>query len=561
MKKKFMPKSFVVLQEGYGKEIFFKDMIAGIIVGIVALPLSIALAIASGVKPEQGLFTAIIGGFLISLFGGSRVQIGGPTGAFVIIIYGIMQTHGYDGLVIAGIMAGILLIIFALLRLGNIIKYIPYPVTIGFTSGIALLIFTSQVKDFLGLEIDKVPVEFLEKIGKIFKNIPTINYYSLFIGIGTIVISIVWQKKYKKIPGSLVAIIVTTLIVNIFNLPLDTIGSKFGSVPNMLPSPNIPNINMGLIKELFVPALTIAILAGIESLLSAVVADGMIGTKHNSNVELFGQGIANIFCPIFGGIPATGAIARTATNIKNGGRTPFAGMIHSLVLLLIMLFLGKFAVMIPMATLAGILIIVAYNMSEIDHFMEMRKAPKSDMLALVGTFLLTVFSDLTVAIQFGVIISALLFMKRMTDVSEGKIMGKESVENDDEFIASGLELKDIPKDVEIFEINGPFFFGAASLYKDNLQKMEAKPKVLIIRMRNVPVIDATGLNALEWILESKKKKDIKVIISGINEQPYLALKKSGLNIKIDEQYICHDINAALKEAKEVIAKNKEKRKK
>ena len=341
MKNVFLPKTFVVLQEGYTKEMFFKDLVAGIIVGIVALPLSIALAIASGVKPEQGLFTAIVGGFLISFFGGSRVQIGGPTGAFVVILYGIMQKFGYGGLVVASIMAGVMLIIFGLLKLGNVIKYIPYPVTIGFTSGIALLIFTSQLKDFFGLEIGQVPAEFIHKIKILLQRMDTINWYALLVGFSTIIISVSWSKKFKKIPGSLVAIIITTTLVKGLQLPVDTIGSNFGNVPNTFPMPSIPEINIDLMKEMFYPALTIALLAGIESLLSAVVADGMVGTKHNSNVELIGQGIANIFSPIFGGIPATGAIARTATNVKNGGRTPFAGMIHAATLLLIMLFFGE----------------------------------------------------------------------------------------------------------------------------------------------------------------------------------------------------------------------------
>ncbi len=549
MKNVFLPKTFVVLQEGYTKEMFFKDLVAGIIVGIVALPLSIALAIASGVKPEQGLFTAIVGGFLISFFGGSRVQIGGPTGAFVVILYGIMQEFGYGGLVVASIMAGVMLIIFGLLKLGNVIKYIPYPVTIGFTSGIALLIFTSQLKDFFGLEMEQVPVEFIYKIKVLFQRMDTINWYAMLVGFSTIIISISWSKKFKKIPGSLVAIIITTALVKGLQLPVDTIGSNFGNVPNMFPMPSIPAINMDLLKEMFYPALTIALLAGIESLLSAVVADGMVGTKHNSNIELIGQGIANIFSPIFGGIPATGAIARTATNVKNGGRTPFAGMIHAATLLIIMLFLGSLAVMIPMATLAGILIIVSYNMSEIQHFIKMRKAPKSDIAVLLITFFLTVFSDLTIAIQFGVIVSALLFMKRMTEVSEGRLLSKDMYEYDEEFASSGIDEKDIPKEIEIFEINGPFFFGAASVFKENLRIIETNPEVLILRMRSVPAIDATGLAALEWILDSSIKKGTKIIISGINTQPHTAIKKAGIDKKIGEEHICKDINEAIKKAK------------
>ena len=549
MKKTFLPKTFIVLKEGYNIKLFFQDLIAGLIVGIVALPLSIALAIASGVPPERGLFTAIIGGFLISLLGGSRVQIGGPTGAFVVIIYSIVHKYGYEGLVVASILAGFLLIIFGLLKLGDIIKYIPYPVTIGFTSGIALLIFTSQIKDFLGLTVTSMPPEFIEKLKIIFQNISSINKYSLFIGLLTIAISILWSKKFKKIPGSLIALICTTIIVQLFNLPLETIGSQFGEVPNMLPTPQLPTINFNLIKELFPSALTLALLAGIESLLSAVVADGMIGTKHNSNVELIGQGIANIFSPIFGGIPATGAIARTATNIKNGGKTPFAGMIHAFTLLMIMIFLGKLAKLIPMATLAGILIIVSYNMSELKYFIKMRKAPKSDFVVLLITFLLTIFSDLTVAIQFGVIISSLLFMKRMSDVSNSNLLKKEFYETDEEFIATGILDENIPKEIEIFEINGPFFFGASSLFRENLSRLQPKPRILILRMRNVPAIDATGMFSLEWIVQSSLKSNTQIIISGLNEQPYNAIKKIGLNNTIGEDFICNNINEAIKQAK------------
>ena len=425
MNKNYLPKIFIVLKEGYNKQKFLNDLIAGIIVGIVALPLSIALAIASGVSPEKGLYTAIIGGFAISFFGGSRVQIGGPTGAFVVIIYGIIQKYGYNGLLVATLMAGIMLILFGIFRFGTVIKYIPYPVTVGFTAGIALLIFSSQIKDLLGLNIEKLPAEFIEKMEVIYHNLNSFNYIAFLIGISTIIISILWNKKFKKIPGSLIAIIITTLAVSLFHLPVETIGSQFGSVPNTFEPLQFPDISFKLVKELFYPSLTIALLAGIESLLSAVVADGMIGTKHNSNMELIGQGIANLLTPIFGGIPATGAIARTATNIKSGGRTPFAGIIHALVLLMIMLFLGKLAVLIPMATLAGILAIVAYNMSEINHFIELKDAPKSDGFVLIITFLLTVFSDLTVAIQFGVLASALLFMKRMSDLTESSFITYE----------------------------------------------------------------------------------------------------------------------------------------
>jgi len=405
---KYTPKLITVFKEGYSFKTFTKDLSAGVIVGIVALPLSIAFAIASGVKPEQGLYTAIVAGIVISILSGSRVQIGGPTGAFIVMLYGIVQKYGYDGLAVAGIMAGILLVIMGIAGLGSVIKFIPYPVTVGFTTGIALIIFTTQIKDFLGLQIDKVPAEFINKIIAYSQNILTVNPYALLIGGVSIVIMILWKKVSLKIPGSLIAIIVSTLIVLIFKLPVDTIGSKFGSVPNMLPLPKFPHIDFKVLPELFQPALSIALLAGIESLLSAVVADGMTGGKHRSNMELIAQGAGNIVSPLFCGIPATGAIARTATNIKNGGTTPIAGIIHCVTLLLIMLFFGKLAALIPMPALSAILIMVAYNMSEIHIFVKIFKSTKSDVIVLLVTFLLTVILDLTVAIQVGVVLASLL---------------------------------------------------------------------------------------------------------------------------------------------------------
>lgn len=552
MIKKLLPKTFIVLQEGYNKEKFLKDLIAGIIVAIVALPLSIALGIASGVGPEQGLYTAIIGGFAISLFGGSRVQIGGPTGAFVVIIYGIIQKFGYGGLAVATIMAGVFLIVFGLLKMGNVIKYIPYPVTVGFTAGIALLIFSSQIKDLFGLNIENLPAEFLEKMNVIFENMGSFNFIAFSIGILTIVITYFWNKKFKKIPGTLIAIIITTLLVNYLNLPVETIGSKFGSVPSSFPKFILPQINFELMKEMFQPAMTIALLAGIESLLSAVVADGMIGTKHNSNVELIGQGIANILSPLFGGIPATGAIARTATNIKSGGRTPFAGMIHAVVLLFIMFFLGKLAILIPMATLGGILTIVAYNMSEIKHFIEMKDAPKSDIFVLLVTFLLTIFSDLTIAIEFGIVISALLFMKRMSDVSESRFITHKFSEKNPEFLTD--EFDELPKGIEIFEINGPLFFGASSFFQENLAVLETKPKVLVLIMENVPVFDATGLYTLERIIAGSNKNGTTTIIVGLDKQPYRVLKKSKLYLLLGEKQLCKDMKQALALGKEILLK-------
>lgn len=550
MARSFLPKTFLVLKEGYKFNNFSKDLIAGIIVAIVALPLSIALGIASGVKPEQGLYTAIIGGFLISFFGGSRVQIGGPTGAFVVIIYSIIQTYGYEGLVIASILAGIFLIFFGLIGLGDVIRYIPYPVTIGFTSGIALLIFTSQLKDILGLKIDNLPAEFIDKMEVIIKNIGTFNYLAFLLAVGTIVITVVWSKKFKKIPGTLIAIIITTLLVQILNLPVETIGSRFGTVPNSFPTFSLPVFSFEMVKDMIKPAFTIAFLAGIESLLSAVVADGMIGTKHNSNVELIGQGIANIFSPLFGGIPATGAIARTATNIKSGGRTPFAGMIHAIVLLIFMLFLGKLAILIPMATLGGILAIVAFNMSELKHFIELLHSPKSDIFVLLLTFLLTVFADLTVAIEFGIVMAALLFMKRMADVSESKFITEEFKEKNPEYIID--EFNEIPKGVEIFEISGPLFFGASSFFQENLSTIENKPKVLILLMENVPVFDATGVTTLERAIISAIKNGTYTILVGLNEQPYKVFLNSNLHKLLGEKHVTKNVHQAIKLSRKLL---------
>lgn len=550
MARSFLPKTFLVLKEGYKFENFSKDLIAGIIVAIVALPLSIALGIASGVKPEQGLYTAIIGGFLISFFGGSRVQIGGPTGAFVVIIYSIIQTYGYEGLVVASILAGIFLIFFGLIGLGDVIRYIPYPVTIGFTSGIALLIFTSQLKDILGLKIDNLPAEFIDKIEIIAKSMNTFNHMAFLLALGTIFITVMWAKKFKKIPGTLIAIIITTILVQIFNLPVETIGSRFGSVPNSFPAFSFPTFSFEIIKDLIKPAFTIAFLAGIESLLSAVVADGMIGTKHNSNVELIGQGIANIFSPLFGGIPATGAIARTATNIKSGGRTPFAGMIHAIVLLIFMLFLGKLAVLIPMATLGGILAIVAFNMSELKHFIELLHSPKSDIFVLLLTFLLTVFADLTVAIEFGIVMAALLFMKRMADVSESKFITEEFKEKNPEYIVD--EFNEIPKGVEIFEISGPLFFGASSFFQENLSTIENRPKVLILLMENVPVFDATGVTTLERAIISSMKHGTYTILVGLKKQPYKVFLSSNLHKILGEKHVTKDVHQAIKLSRKLL---------
>ncbi|MEW6004944.1 MAG: sulfate permease [Stygiobacter sp.] len=545
------PKLLTTLKH-YNKKQFIADATAGVIVGIVALPLAIAFGIASGVTPEKGIITAIIAGFIISALGGSRVQIGGPTGAFIIIVYGIMQQYGYTGLAIATIMSGVILVIMGVARFGSLIKFIPYPVVVGFTSGIALLIFSTQIKDFFGLQIKNVPAEFHEKWIVYFQNFSTINFYVFGIAALALLIMIFWPKVTHRIPGSLIAIIVTTLIVIIFKLPVDTIGSRFGEIPSNLPAPHGFELSLSVIRNLIGPATVIAILAAIESLLSAVVADGMIGGKHRSNMELIAQGIANIASPIFGGIPATGAIARTATNIKNGGRTPVAGVIHSITLLLIMLFFGNYARLIPMATLAAILVIVAYNMSEWHEFVSLMKSPKSDIVVLLTTFFLTVIFDLTIAIEIGMVLSVLLFMKRMAEVSNVSVVTRELEDEEEQPDPNSLDRKSIPKGVEVFEINGPFFFGAAKKFKEQMEIVEDPPKVRIIRMRNVPAIDATGLQTLKDFYYDAKKNNTHIILSGVHTQPLYAMTQAGIFDLYGEENIHGNIDDALDRAREIL---------
>lgn len=561
LKNEYEPKLITILKEGYRLKTFSKDLLAGIIVGIVALPLSIAFAIASGVKPEQGLYTAVIAGFLISALSGSRVQIGGPTGAFIVIIYSIVQKFGYDGLALATIMAGILLILMGIARLGEVIKYIPYPVTVGFTSGIAIIIFTTQIKEFLGLGI-AVPEHFIPKWIAYVQNFTAFDPWSLSLGTTTIAILVFLPKLTRKIPGPLIAILLTTAIAQFFHLPVATIASRFGEIPNTFVRPHLPQISFDLLGQLSSSALAIALLAGIESLLSAVVADGMTGRKHRSNMELIAQGTANIVCPIFSGIPATGAIARTATNIKSGGQTPFAGIIHAITILLIFLLFGKWAGLIPMATLAGILIMVAYKMSEWRLFVKLFKSPKSDILVLLITFLLTVLIDLTVAIEVGVVLASFLFMRRMVDVTEIKSITKFINEdartdlsdnpNDD---PNAIAARKIPVGVEVFEINGPFFFGAADKFRDTMREIQKPPKVLILRMRHVPTIDATGIRALEDTLEKAQKDGITVLLAAANARLMRKLHKSGMTDRIGKQNILPEIDDALEYAREIL-KNK-----
>ena len=551
-KMPYIKPKLITTLKNYNRKQFFADATAGVIVGIVALPLAIAFGIASGVTPEKGIITAIIAGFIISAFGGSRVQIGGPTGAFIIIVYGIVQNYGTTGLAIATIMAGIILVIMGLVKFGSLIKFIPYPVVVGFTSGIALLIFSTQIKDFFGLQMDKVPSEFHEKWLAYFGAFNTINYNVVAIALLAMLIMIFWPKITHKIPGSLIAIIVTTLIVMIFKLPVDTIGSKFGEIPSNLPAPSSFEINIGIIKNLIGPATVIALLAAIESLLSAVVADGMIGGKHRSNMELIAQGIANIVVPIFGGIPATGAIARTATNIKNGGRTPVAGIIHAITLLLIMLFFGSYAKLIPMATLAAILVIVAYNMSEWHSFKSLLKSPKSDVVVLLTTFFLTVIFDLTIAIEIGMVLAVLLFMKRMAEVSNVSVITRELEDEEEKPDSNAIDKKQIPEGVEVFEINGPFFFGAAKKFKDEMLQVEEPPKIRIIRMRNVPAVDATGLQTLKDFYHDAQKLKTHMILSGVHTQPLYAMTQAGLFDLYGEENIFGNIDDALDHARELL---------
>lgn len=515
------PKLFDVIK-GYTKEQLMKDIISGIIVAIIALPLSIALAIASGVSPEQGLYTAIIAGFFISFFGGSRVQIGGPTAAFVVIIYGIVAEYGTDGLIVATILAGIILVIMGICRFGSLIKYIPYTITTGFTCGIAVTLFVGQLKDFFGMDIASVPSESLDKVIVYAKNIRSINLTTTLIGIAAVAIMLLWPKVTDKIPGSLIAIIVTTAVVYFAKLPVNTIGSVYGELNSAFPVFHVPSLSMKLVQEMLSPAFTIAILAGIESLLSAVVSDGMIGDTHKSNAELVGQGLGNIFSGLFGGIPATGAIARTAANVRNGGRTPIAGITHCITLTIILLVLMPLAALIPMTTLAAILLVVAANMADWSSFFRLCKmAPKSDIIVLVATFFLTVFFDLVVAIEIGVVLAALLFMKRMAETAD--IKAWKYTDSPDITPGEAEKLRDIPHSISVFEICGPMFFAAA----DQILNINSNhhTKVVVIRMRSVPAIDASAMRSLHELANRAKRKNITLVFSHVNEQPMRVMKK------------------------------------
>ncbi|MDB4892526.1 MAG: sulfate transporter [Gemmatimonadetes bacterium] len=549
----FVPIIFSTLR-GYDRVQLASDAVAGIIVGIVALPLAIAFAIASGVTPGRGLWTAIIAGFLISAFGGSRVQIGGPTGAFVVIVYGIVQKFGIDGLTVATLMAGVILVVMGLVKFGDAIRFIPHPLVTGFTSGIAIIILSSQVKDFFGLQMGDVPANFMAKWQAYAHAATGVSPAALAVALLALAIILLWPRISTRIPGPFVALIVTTAVVRLLHVPVETIGSRFGEISASIPHPTLPHLSFEQTTALVGPAFTIALLAAVESLLSAVVADGMIGSQHKSNVELVAQGMANIASPLFGGIPATGAIARTATNVKNGGRTPVAGIVHSLTLLLITLFFGRWASLIPMATLAAILVVVAYHMSEWRSFLGELTSPKSDVVVLLTTFTLTVLVDLTVAIEVGMVLAAFLFMRRMSAVASVSQVTHD-LTDDFAVVADGDELLDrriVPPGVEVYEISGPFFFGAAQAFRDTLGRVAGRPKVLIIRMRHVPAMDSTGMRSLRDVVQRSRKDGTVVLLAELHSQPLQALRATPTFDEIGMDNFCPSLDFAFARAREVL---------
>ena len=543
------PKLLTTLSE-YSQEQFLSDVFAGVIVGIVAIPLAIAFAIASGVSPDKGFVTAIVAGFIVSALGGSRVQIGGPTGAFVIIVYGIVQKYGLDGLIVATFMAGFLLVIMGFARCGTIIKFIPRSVIVGFTSGIAVVIFSSQARDLLGIQIGKVPAGFIDKWRVLFENFQTLNYNAFSLAILTVLIISIWPRISRRIPGSVVALVLTSVLVAYLHLPVETIGSRFGELPHTLPAPHIPRLDIQTIQSLFQPAMTIALLGAIESLLSAVVSDGMIGGRHRSNMELVAQGVANMASALFGGIPATGAIARTVTNIKNGGRTPVAGMVHALTLLLVLSFFGSWVKLVPLSCLAGILVVVSYHMCEWRSFRELLGGAKDGALVLLMTFLVTVAIDLTVAIELGMILSAFLFIKRMSDVQCVKLVAQQI--QDEETAEEVLTHFKVPPGVQIYELNGPLFFGAASQFDEADRIVEEKPRVRILRFRNVSLIDSTAMHALKRFLEKSKRSRIELIIAGLHVQPLDQMVKANLYEVIGEDRVFSNMRDALAKAEQLV---------
>lgn len=545
----FVPKLVTVVRGGITRKQIASDLTAGVIVGIVALPLAIAFAIASGVSPEKGLITAVIAGGIISLLGGSRVQIGGPTGAFIVIVYAIVQEHGVGGLTLATFIAGFFILILGLLRMGNLLKYIPYSLIVGFTSGIAVVIFSTQIKDFFGLTTGAVPSDFAERWAVYAHAISTINPWAVALAVGTVLIVIFFSKKLPKIPGSLVAILLCTAVAQLFHLPVDTIGSRFGDIPNSIPFPKFYSVDYATFKELLQPAVAIALLGSIESLLSAVVADGMIGGKHRSNMELVAQGAANIASALFGGIPATGAIARTATNVKSGGRTPFAGIVHALTLLVIMLVAAPLAKLIPLACLAGVLVVVAYNMGEWGSFYSVLRSNRYDALVLLTTFLLTVIFDLVVAIEVGIVLASFIFMKRMADLSRFDILEGEEMEGAEGEKMFDDELGEIPDDVLIYEISGPLFFGASQKFQETMSSIRKRPRVIVIRLRHVPMIDATGMYRLKEVIKHYRKHQTAVILSDASSNIRGDLLKGGV---LDERFICGGVGEAIEMAREIV---------
>ena len=536
----------------YNRSQLTRDVTAGVIVGIVALPLAIAFAIASGVTPDRGLWTAIVAGFIISALGGSRVQIGGPTGAFVVIVYGIVQQHGIDGLIVATLMAGAMLVLFGLAKFGAAIKFIPHPVVTGFTSGIAVIILTSQVKDFLGLKMDAVPADFVEKIGA-FSQASGVTPAALGVALFSLAIIVLWPKVSQKIPGPFVALIAATALVQLLQLPVETIGSRFGEISAAIPRPRVPDVTMEQVTSLIGPAFTIALLGAVESLLSAVVADGMIGGRHRSNMELVAQGVANLVTPLFGGIPATGAIARTATNVRNGGRTPVAGMIHALTLLVITLGAGRWAALIPMPVLAAILVVVAYHMSEWRTFLAELRSPRSDVVVLLTTFALTVLVDLTVAIEVGMVLAAFLFVRRVAATTSIREISRE-LEDEDDLPEDAAWARDLPPGIVVYEINGPFFFGAAETFKDTLARVSQKPKVLIVRLRHVPLLDATAMHALKDVVHRSRGDGSAVLLCELNQQPRVALADSALMRELGADNVMESIEGAVERARLLVAR-------
>ena len=545
----YTPKLITELKH-YSKEKCIDDLFAGITVGVVALPLAMAFAIASGLPPERGLFTAIVAGFLISALGGSTVQIGGPTGAFVVLVSSVVTQFGYSGLALSTVMAGGFLILFGVFRFGGMIKFIPFPVITGFTTGIAVVIFSTQIRDFFGLTMGTVPAEFLGKLNAYSNNFSSINLETTALGIGTIIVIVLLRRLFPKFPAMLIGMLVATAISVFFHLDVETIGSRFGELPRTLPSPTFPEISFSQLSVLIESAFTIALLAAIESLLSATVADGMIGGRHRPNIELIGQGVANIASILFGGMPATGAIARTATNVKSGGKTPVSGMIHAIVLALLLLLFAPFATLIPLAALAGILIVVSYNMSELHHFASILKGPKSDGFVLVLTFVLTVLVDLTVAVEVGVVLAALLFIRRMSEIANVGMITRELRGDDDgKEDPNAITLREVPPGIEVFEVNGPFFFGMIDTFKNALTTIESTPRVLIIRIRNVPAVDATGIHVMRQLYHQCKKDGTLLVFSGVHSQPLIVFERSGFLQEVGSENFLGNIDDALNRAR------------